>query len=167
MDLEANWATIRAIGEASIASSRHSVIASNSSDGRIHLAPIGHIFFRDDLSLFYFDAYAQRLSENADRNPRVTISFVNSGPNFWMEFLMAGRFSSAPGVRLYGLAGPRRAATIEELGRLAERIQAISGTPGSVALWNHLSSVRDIVIDDFDPVRYPEATDGLWIDSDG
>jgi hypothetical protein len=162
MDLQANWSLIKSVAQAAIKSSRHAVIASRRQDGRIHLAPIGHIFLRDQPSLFYFDEYARVLSANIDLDPKITILFVNSASSFWMKFLIAGRFSEPPGVRLYGVAGPRRQATSEEMGHLASRLQGVRGTKGSIALWNHLSYVRDITVDDFEPIRYPKATDGLW-----
>ncbi len=112
--------------------------------------------------MFYFDEYAKTLSENVEKDPSITILFVNSGTGFWMDFLLAGRFTAPPGVRLYGVAGPRRQATSEELAHLANRIQSVKETKGSIALWNHLSFVRDIAIEDFEPIRYPRATDGLW-----
>lgn len=130
-------------------------IASVDADGGPTITPIGTVFLRDDCTGFYFDQYAERLSENLDRNPRVCVMAVDSGSVFWLRSLLTGRFRKAIGVRLYGTAGPRRPATPDELNEVHKRVGLMGATRGGRMLWSDFSRVRDLTFTESRMVRYP------------
>lgn len=130
-------------------------IASVDPDGSPTITPIGTVFLRDDCTGFYFDQYTERLADNLDRNPRVCVMAVDSGSVFWLSSLLAGRFRKAIGVRLYGTAGPRRAAKAEELDAVRRRVRLTQWTKGGRALWSDFSQVRDLTFSEARFVRYP------------
>lgn len=68
-----------------------------------------HSNHHEDCSAFYFEEYTAKMRRNIEHNPRVCLMSVNSDGWFWFRSLLKGRFASAPGVRLLGLAGERAA----------------------------------------------------------
>ena len=162
MDLKANWPTIKRTFDAAIGSSRHCAIASVAPDGSPSVTPIGFIFLRDDQTAYYFEEHARQLPANLEHNPAVALLLVNSGAVFWASFLLRGRFSAPPGIRLKGVAGARRPATDAERKALAARIRPFRRFKGSDLIWSRLEHVRDIRIERCEPVTYPNVTEGLW-----
>lgn len=130
-------------------------IASVDAEGGPTVTPIGTVFLRDDCTGFYFDQYTERLAENLDRTPRICLMAVDNGLAFWLRSLLAGRFRKAIGVRLYGTAGPRRAASAEELDAVRRRVRLTQWTKGGRALWSDFSHVRDLTFSEARFVRYP------------
>lgn len=61
---------------------------------------------------------------------------VGNSSVFWLRSVLAGRFRKAIGVRLYGTAGPRREATVEELEAVERRVRLARLTRGGRALWS-------------------------------
>jgi hypothetical protein len=162
MDLKSNWDEIKRVFGSAIGSSRHCAIATIRPDGAPHVTPIGFIFLRDDQTAYYFEEHARQLPSNIAANPSVCLLLVNSGLLFWASFLLRGRFSSAPGVRLSGVAGDLRAATPEELDALQGRIKRFLNFKGGALIWSHLTHVRDIRIEQCEPVAYPNVTARFW-----
>jgi hypothetical protein len=80
---------------------------------------------------------------------------VDGGSIFWLRSLLAGRFSKAIGVRLYGTAGPRRPATTDELDEVHKRVRLMRLTRGGRILWSDFSHVRDLTFTGSRFVRYP------------
>ena len=145
-----------------IKTSRHCAIASVSADGYPHVTPIGFVFLRDDFSAYYFEEYTKRLRENVEHNPRVCLCLVNSGAIFWLRSLYKGRFAAAPGIRLRGLAGERRAATEAEKAAYRTRVRSLRNLKGYALIWQDLSHVREIKLESCEPVSYPGMTDHLF-----
>jgi uncharacterized pyridoxamine 5'-phosphate oxidase family protein len=162
MELKDNWEQIKIAFERSINSSRHSAIATVGSDGSPHVTPLGFIFLRDDFSAFYFEEYAKQLPLNLAQNPRVCLLLVDSGSAFWLASLFKGRFASSPGIRLHGVAGERRMATEPEKAAYRARVKSVRKLRGYDLIWRDLNHVRDIKLERFDPVVYPQMTDHLW-----
>jgi hypothetical protein len=162
MELRENWQQIRVAFDASIRSSLHCAIASVGSDGYPHVTPIGFIFLRDDCSAFYFEEYAKKLPRNLAHNPRVCLLLVNSSRWFWLRSLYKGKFASLPGIRLSGIAGERRLASAAEKAAYQARVRSARGLRGYDLIWRDLRHVRDIRLESFEPVVYPQMTDGLW-----
>ena len=160
--MQENWPQIRATFQSSIQSSLHCAIATTREDGYPHITPIGHIFLRDDQTAFYFEEHPRRLPQNLMHDRRVCLLFVNSTRWFWASSLFSGRFASAPGMRLLGVAGDRRAATDAEKSAYQQRVRAFKRLKGYALIWKDLSHVRDIKLEQCEPVLYPHMTDGLW-----
>ncbi len=155
MDLHEGWPQVREIFDASIKSSLHCAIASVDEAGAPHVTPVGHIFLRDDRTAFFFDEHLRKLRENLDQDPRVCLLLVNSNRWFWLRSLLCGRFASAPGVRLIGVAGSRRTATADERAAYEARVRSFRRTRGYDLIWKDLCHVRDIEITACSPVVYP------------
>lgn len=162
MNLESNWDAIKDAFNAGIKSSLHCAMATVGADGFPHVTPIGFVFLRDDRSAFYFEEYTKRIPQNLAHNPRVCLLLVNSGSLFWLRSLFGGRFASAPGIRLMGVAGQRRLATDEEKEAYRARVRPFRRTKGYDLIWRDLSYVREIKLERFEPVSYPKMTDHLW-----
>lgn len=162
MELEKNWPEIlKVLGNAK-KSSRFFSIATVDPQGNPHVTPIGHVFFRDDMTGYYFDAYSKAMPQNFEHNKRVCLMGVNSGTSFWLTSLFKGHFNSAPAVRLFGEVGEARQASQEEIGRLRTAIRITRHLKGHKLLWNDLTRVRDIKFDAFSPATYPVMCEGLW-----
>lgn len=160
--LEDNWTEImRAIDEGQ-KSTLHCAIASVAKDGTPNITPVGTVFLRDNQTGFYFDQYTSMLAQNVEAGSSICLMSVNAGRRFWLWSLLIGRFTSPPGVRLYGTVGSLRAATPEELARVRHRVQPASRLKGSKLIWSDFAQVRDIHFTSFRPVLYPKMTEGLW-----
>ncbi|MGW4354382.1 pyridoxamine 5'-phosphate oxidase family protein [Nocardia sp. NPDC004582] len=158
MTLEQHWDRIRE----TVSHAGHCAIATIDADGAPTVAPIGTVFLRDDTTGFYFDQYAEALGRNLDRDPRLSLLAVDGRGLFWFRALLTARFPSPPGVRLYGTAGPRRAATEEELRQVRARVRIPARLAGGRLLWSDFSHVRDISFTGYRPVRYPHMMSHLW-----
>lgn len=162
MDLAQNWPKILEVLAAGRQSSKHFAIATVGPDGAPHVTPIGHAFFRADMTGYYFDAYSKTMPINFQSNPRICLMAVNSHAGFWLSSLFKGKFSAAPAVRLFGEVSHSRTATAEEVDRLEHSIRTTSRLRGHKLLWNGLNRVRDMRFTSFAPVSYPAMCDGLW-----
>lgn len=162
MELQKNWPGIlEVLGNAS-KSNRFFSIATVDADGNPHVTPIGHVFFRDDMTGYYFDAYSKAMPKNFEHNKRICLMGVNSSTGFWLTSLFRGQFSSAPAVRLFGEVGEARDATAEEVEKLRNRIRITSRLKGHQLIWSDLNRVRDMRFDGFSPATYPTMCEGLW-----
>lgn len=155
MRLDEHWDQIREIVARGRRSTGHFAIASVDTEGMPNVTPVGTVFLRADCTGFYFDQYTSALAANLEANPRVCLMAVDSGSFFWFRSLLLGRFSAAPGVRLYGTVGPRRPATAAELDQVRRRVRPMRLLRGGRLLWSDFSHVRDIAFTDFRLVRYP------------
>ncbi len=64
MDIREHWPEIlRVLGNAR-RSNRYFSIATVTPEGNPHVTPIGHFFFREDFSGYYFDAYSAAIPRN-------------------------------------------------------------------------------------------------------
>jgi uncharacterized protein len=162
MDLETNWPQIKLAFDAAIKSSLHSAIATVGADGFPHVTPIGFVFLRDDYTAYYFEEYTKRIPENLAHNPRVCLLLVNSSSFFWLSSLFKGKFASSPGIRLMGTAGARRTATEQEKAAYRARVKPLRKLKGYDMIWRDLGHVRDVALERFEPVSYPQMTEHLW-----
>jgi hypothetical protein len=162
MDLRSSWPTILRVLDAAKRSNRYFSIATVTPTGQPHVTPIGHVFFRDDMTGYYFDAYSQAMPANLAHNPRICLMAVTISPRLWLPALLKARFDAPPGVRLFGEVGPQRDATQTEIDELARSIKATRRLRGHQLLWGDLRRVRDMRFDGFAPVSYPVMCEGLW-----
>jgi predicted pyridoxine 5'-phosphate oxidase superfamily flavin-nucleotide-binding protein len=155
MTIISSWKNILNVTHQAKKQNRYFSIATVDAKGNPHITPIGHVFFRDDCTAYYFDAYSKKMPENFKSNKRVCVMAVNSGTRFWLTSLFDGKFKSAPAVRLFGEVGEVRVAKPEELQELASSIKATKYLKGHQLLWSNLKYVRDIRFDDFSYAAYP------------
>jgi len=57
-------------------------------EGTPHVTPIGHAFFRDDMTGYYFDAYSQAMPRNLARQPRICLMAVTTSTRLWLPALV-------------------------------------------------------------------------------
>jgi uncharacterized protein len=162
LDIKEDWKRIQSVLAQGQASSIYCSIATVDPDGMPNITPVGTVFLRDDQTGYFFDHYAVSLGHNIDENPNICIMAVNSGAIFWAKALLFGRFSSPPGVRLYGKAGCKREATASEIALIEKRVKAAQLLKGGRLLWSGFSQVRDISFSHYRPVKYPVMMDSLW-----
>lgn len=162
MDIRHHWPEILRVLRASKRSTRHFSIATVTPDGRPHVTPIGHAFFREDMTGYYFDAYSHAMPLHFAHSPRICLMAVTISTKLWLPALFKAKFSAPPGVRLFGEVGAARAATAAEIAELAQSIRATRALRGHKLLWGDLRRVRDMRFDGFAPVQYPVMCEGLW-----
>jgi len=162
MELQRHWPEILRVLRAAKRSNRHFSIATVTPEGTPHVTPIGHAFFRADMTGYYFDAYSQAMPRNLARQPRICLMAVTTSTRLWLPALARARFSEPPGVRLFGEVSAPRDAKPEEIEELASSIRLTRALPGHKLLWSDLRRVRDMRFDSFAAVGYPTMCEGLW-----
>ena len=162
MNLNDHWPEVKQTFESCLAASKHCAIASVDAEGNPHITPIGFIFLQDKLTAFYFEQYSNSIPNNIKHNQNVCLMTVNSSSWYWFKSLLSGKFSSSPGIRLYGVMGQRRKALPTEIQRYKNKIHSTRKLKGNKLLWQGLETVRDIQLTSFKPVQYPEMMEGLW-----
>lgn len=162
MDIANHWSEIVAVANQAKRANRHFSIATVSADGNPHITPIGHVFFRDDMTAYYFDAYSKAMPKHFESNRRICLMAVNSSPWFWLKSLYHGEFGSAPALRLFGEVSEARAASKEEIRQLRRSIRTTRWLKGHKMLWGDLDRVRDIRFTDCSPAHYPVMCANLW-----
>ena len=158
------WRTVRRTVARGQSSSFHCAIASTNPDGRAYVSPIGSVRLGDAGFGTYLDVFNAQLARNLERDPRVTVMAVDSGLVTWARAMFTGRFSTPPGVRLLGEAGPARPATDEEKRAFQRSVRPLLSTRGGKALWARFDDVaaRDLSFTGVVPVRIGTTTTGLW-----
>lgn len=164
MNLEKNWTRILKTLQQGKRSNRFFSIATVDSDGAPHITPIGHMFFRDDMTGYYFDQYSEAMPKNFQSNKKICLMSVNSSTWFWLKSLFKAKFESAPAVRLMGEVTDIRQASEQEIDTLKKAISATKNLRGHKLLWNDLNKVRDIQFTGFSPAKYPVMCEDLWIE---
>jgi uncharacterized pyridoxamine 5'-phosphate oxidase family protein len=162
MELEKHWNEVVDVLRSGKRSNRHFAIATVDEYGNPHVTPIGHVFFRNDMTGYYFDAYSKAMPKNFKHNRRICLMGVNSSLWFWFKSLLKGKFHSAPAVRVYGEVSDPRPATEEELSEYKKSIEVTKRLKGHKLLWQDLRTVRDIQFESFSPATYPVMCEELW-----
>ncbi|MBB5189117.1 hypothetical protein HNQ57_003417 [Zhongshania antarctica] len=162
MNIKEDWQKVKAVLEAGQASTIYCSVATISPDGLPNITPLGTVFLRDDQTGYFFDHYAKALGENIDQNPNICVMAVRAGFVYWVKSLFLGRFTSPPGVRLYGQASAIREATAQEISLIEKRVAPTKFLKGSRMLWSGFTHVRDIKFSSYRPVTYPVMMEGLW-----
>lgn len=163
--LDANWDAIRRVVTRAQRSSRYCAIATQGTDGFPNITPVGTLFLADHPSGFFFDRYSTsfRARAEADSTP-VCVSAVDTSGARWLASLVLGRFIAAPGVRLYGVAGPLREASPQEREQVEARVGLARWTRGAQSIWSDFTQVRDLSFTAFRPVMYPTMMQGHWVE---
>ncbi|MDB5972791.1 MAG: Pyridoxamine 5-phosphate oxidase [Hydrocarboniphaga sp.] len=160
--LRQHWPEIRRVVERGQASSLYCSIATVGEDGTPTVTPIGTVFLGANPGGFFFDRYTSDLGNNINANGKICLLAVNSSKLFWLRSFLLGRFTSPPGVRLYGTAGPLRAATASELSQIERRVRSSKWLKGNQLIWSSFTQVRDLEFTSFRPVSYPAMMERLW-----
>jgi hypothetical protein len=161
MDLHENWGEVKALFRESFSSSFHYAVASVSENGEPHVTPIGSLILSKPGFGYYFEKFPRKLPQNLSANSHVCVLAVNSGRWFWLKSLLAGKFSSPPAVRLYGVAGDLRAATDQEIAIWQKRVSRVRFSKGHALIWRGMTMVRDIEFNSIEPVYIGAMTHGL------
>jgi hypothetical protein len=160
--IEAAWPELRRTGLRGQASSLHCSIGTVGEDGLPTVTPIGTVFLHESPGGFFFDRYTSALARNVDANSKICLMAVDSSRFFWLRSLVAGQFAQAPGVRLYGTAGPLREASPVERSLVDARVRGTKWLKGSRLIWSSFTHVRDLHFTSFRPVAYPSMMENLW-----
>lgn len=156
------WNAIRAMAGEGFRSSFHFAIASIDPDGAPRVSPIGSLRLMPDRTAVYFEIFTQGLSRNLDTNPQLCILAVNSSRWYWLRSLYAGRFAALPAVRLFGVAGPTREVTMDDVEWWERRVGKARRLRGYRHLWGRdllLSArARPITITRVEAVQLGEMT---------
>jgi len=162
MDLYENWGEVKELFRESFRTSFHYALATVDENGAPHVTPIGSLILGRPGCGFYFEKFAQQLPRNLSGNNHVCILAVNSSRRFWIKALVGGKFSSAPAVRLHGLAGELRPASETEKSLWKKRIRRIRFSKGHALMWQEMNMVREIEFSRIEPVHLGKMTHGLW-----
>jgi uncharacterized pyridoxamine 5'-phosphate oxidase family protein len=162
MEIEKHWSDILKTLHEGKKSNRFFSIATVNNDGTPHVTPIGHVFFNDNMTGYYFDQYSEAMPRNFESNNSVCLMSVNSDTLFWLKSLFRGKFSMSPAIRLMGTVSEKRDATHEEIEVLKKSISLTSRLKGHKLLWGDLTKVRDMEFTSFSPAKYPTMCEGLW-----
>jgi len=157
-DRQIDWVMARGMFRRAFRSSFHYAIATVGEDGAPHLTPIGSVLLNEPGRGIFFDIFSSQLSQNLDRDPRVCVMAVDSGKSFWLTSLARGRFAAPPALRLSGIAGPRRPATLTEKQRWLRRVRPVRRFKGHQLLWGNLAHVRDLTFHTSLPVLFGTMT---------
>ena len=158
MDLSSNWDKIRLHFNKSFRSNFHVSIASVTSDNIPTVTPIGSLFLNNDQTGFYFEKYPAKLPMYSKINKKICVLAVNSNRWFWVNSLFKGRFSSYPGIKLYGKLGEKRKATEIDIKRLSRRMKMTRGMKGHRYLWGSMTMVREIEFTKAEQINLGEMT---------
>lgn len=147
------WERICRLFEDAMESSFHCTFASVGEDGVPRATPIGSLILASNRRGFYFEEYSSGLPRNLRTNKRVCVLAVNTSKRLWFKMLLLGEFTETFAVRLMGTAGEKRPAAKEEIALFRNRVSSYRMLKGYGLIWGHLTQVRDITFDSFEPVR--------------
>jgi hypothetical protein len=156
------WNVVTDLVARSSASSLHVAFATVNPDGSPHITPIGSLVLLDTGTGLFFDAFLGTTERNLSHDPRISVMAVDGTKRRFLRAMVTGRFRSLPGIRLSGVAGPRREATPGEQDRFRHEVRAFRHLRGYDRLWKDLRFVHDLTFDSARPVRTGVMTKGLW-----
>ncbi len=123
----------------------------------VRLFPIGSLRVFGEGEGAYFELFAKPTPEGV----KIDFLAVDLSPWFWFVSLLRGRFSHPPALRLRGVVGSRRDATLEEQNRWQRRVGLLLKTPGGQAMWSRAGKVRQLQFTSVQPVSIGTMTKHL------
>jgi predicted pyridoxine 5'-phosphate oxidase superfamily flavin-nucleotide-binding protein len=163
-NLTTDWPWIVRHVEKSLKTSQFCTFATVNPDGTAQLAPIASLVLNPDCTGYYSAVYAGQMATNLETDQRVCVMAVCMGMGYWLKGLLRGRFDQWPALRLYGRVAPQaRPARPGEIERWRKRMKYYKHFKGYDLLWKHVSTVRDIHFDRYDPIRLGSMTRHLGI----
>ncbi|MCL2297895.1 MAG: pyridoxamine 5'-phosphate oxidase family protein [Proteobacteria bacterium] len=154
---EENWTLLKQHYQKTIKTGACS-IGTVDGQGMPNVTPIGSLVLTEKGRGFFFNVFCELLSRNIANNPNICVVYVNVGSFYWLKSLYKGRFVQPVGFKLLGKAGPKRAATSEEVEAFRSRIKLLKPLKGYRLLWSDLSFVRDVELTDYFPVNAGKMT---------
>ncbi len=136
-------------------------ISTTNADGSPHVTPIGSLFPAGEGKCFYFEKLPRGLRDNLDRDGRFSILVQRGGMICWIKALLTGKFTKLPALRLTGTASKRRQCTPQEKECFDTRFSRFKYTKGYDVLWRDMSTVRELTIEDIEPIKLLSMTEAL------
>lgn len=173
MEIGRHWKTIQDLFEKAFKTSLYYSIATVDEDGSPRVSPIGGLMLNDDRTGCFIEAHAGNLLKNLRRNPTFCIMAVNSTPKFWLKSIVAGRFTSPPGVRLMGTVIRRREATKDDIDKFLGRVKSLRcyfkliplrKLKGYRLLWGNVKYVWEFELTSAEPLKLGTMGSALWKD---
>jgi uncharacterized protein len=155
----ADWQTIRIIFREGFASGFHFAVATVGEDGFPHVTPIGSFVLGEVGRAIYTESYALGLARRLERDPRICVMALNTSRWELLKTLWRGKATRPYGVRLFGTAGARREATVDELEGFSRRVRPLRFLRGHGLLWGKMRTVREVRFHAFEPIRIPPLGD--------
>lgn len=150
MNIENDWTDIRHL----FARARYASIATVDPEGRPHVTPIGSLVLdRAPGRGFWFEIFTRSMPGHLERDARLCAMAVDTRLSFWSRALLAGRFPTAPGIRLVGVAGARREPTEQEVEWFQRRVRPVRWTRGHDLLWKEFRWGREVAFEEVLPIR--------------
>ena len=150
MNIAQDWTAIRHC----FARARYASIATVDPEGHPHVTPIGSlVLHREPGRGFWFEVFTRAMPGHLERNARLCVMAVDTRLTLWGRALLAGRFPSAPGVRLVGTAGTRREPTEQEVEWFQKRVRPVRWTRGHDLLWKNFRWGREVTFDEVLPIH--------------
>lgn len=150
MNLHDDWTEIRHI----FARPFYASIATIDNAGHPHVTPIGSLILHSEPGKgFWFEVFTRNAPRNLEQDPRLCAMAVDTRLRLWGRALLTGRFPSAPGIRLTGIAGPRREPTPRETELFQRRVKWARRTRGYDLLWKNFNRGREVTFDQVLPIR--------------
>lgn len=156
-----HWPTIKTQFKRFIRKNSYVSLASVRADGQPSVSPVGSFCLNDDCTGYYLEKFTTSVAKNSNHNPRVTVLGVDPGKWFWFKSIYKGRFDSVPGIKLYGIAGPKRAATPAEKEKFLRLVKPLKRFKGYQLMWEDMDALREIRFVDFELIRLGQMTRDL------
>lgn len=134
-------------------STPYCALATINADGSPRVTPISSLILGPDKNGFYCEEFSRHMAGNLERDPRVCLLVVNNRLWFWKKAVMLGRFTSPPAVRLFGRAGPRRAASEQELATFRRPLRPFRVFRGYKYMWGQMKHGRELSFHGFETVE--------------
>lgn len=144
INVKTNWKSIKNHFKNCLKQNMFLAIGSINNLNEPTVTPIGSLFFNNNQTGFYFEKFAKKLNKNVKINNKICVIAVNNSKWFWLKSLFTGKFSTYPGVKLYGELGVKREATEVEKRAMQRRVRITKGLKGNTYLWKDMSFVREI-----------------------
>ncbi len=129
------------------------IFATVNEDGSPRIAPYSSLILNKNKQGFFFDEFSQNLSKNLDREKKVCILLLKTSKWFWLKTVLFGRFDHAPGIRLMGVVGEKRKASMQEINAFRKPLKGLKIFKGYKPLWEIMTYVRDIYFESYEPVK--------------
>lgn len=162
MDIITHWSAVKLLFAKSFTTSFHYAIATVNQSATPHVTPIGSLILTTPGKGFYFEKFTRQMPINAENNKYICVLAVNSSRWYWFTSLIIGRFSSPPAVRLMGVLGERRHATVSEITKFQRRVFPLKFTKGYKKLWGDMTMVRELHFTAIEPIRIGAMTKNNW-----
>ncbi|MBU1340763.1 MAG: pyridoxamine 5'-phosphate oxidase family protein [Proteobacteria bacterium] len=133
-------------------------IATVDAKGNPNITPIGSLFLLSDQKGFFCNRFPVNLNKNLETNNSVCIIALNSSKLFWLKSLVKGKFSTCPGLKLYGQVGEKRDISASEKLRWEKMVRPFRVFKGYDLLWKDMKFVSDISFDSFEYIKAGKMT---------